>query len=274
MTMTTGRNELAEPFPLSKEDVQRFRADGFVKLPGVLRPETIGRYEPEITRKLIDLNTQHLPMAERTTYQKAFLQVTNMWPHSDVIREFVHSPRLAKIAADLLEVSSVRLFADQGLYKESGGGITPWHADQYHWPLSSDRSVTVWIPLQPTPLAMGPLSFAVGSHTRDFGRELGISDESEASVQQAVAAAGFSMARSGYELGEVSYHMGWTFHRASPNETDQPRRVMTIIYVDASIRLTQPSNAAHRGVLEMITPGAQAGGLVDSPLNPVLYPCQ
>ena len=52
--MTNGRNELAEPFPLTKEDVQRFRADGFVKLAGVLQPETIGRYEPEITPKLIE----------------------------------------------------------------------------------------------------------------------------------------------------------------------------------------------------------------------------
>lgn len=43
---------------------------------------------------------------------------------------------------------------------ETGGGVTPWHADQYYWPLATDRSVTVWVPLQETPLPMGPLSFA------------------------------------------------------------------------------------------------------------------
>lgn len=272
MTNAGMQTELAEPFSLAEQDVRRFRDEGFIKLANVLTPETIRHYEPEITTKLIELNTQHLPMAERSTYQRAFLQVTNMWPHSEVIRQFVYSPRLAKIAADLLEVPSVRLFADQGLYKEPGGGITPWHADQYHWPLSTDRSITAWIPLQPTPLAMGPVSFAVGSHTRDFGRHLGISDESEAHIQRELAAAGFPVARGRYELGSVSYHLGWTFHRASPNETDQPRRVMTIIYVDAAIRVTEPENPAHHGVLETVMPGARVGGLVESPLNPILYP--
>jgi len=261
-----------DDFPLDAEDVQRFRRDGFVKLKNVLSPDSITAAEPEITRKLLELNTQTLPMAERTTYQKAFLQVTNMWPHNDLVRELVQSRRLAKIAADLLEVPSVRLFADQGLYKEPGGGITPWHADQYHWPLSSDRSVTVWIPLQRTPRAMGPLTFAVGSHHQEFGRELGISDKSEAAIQKAVAEADFAVADSPYELGEVSYHLGWTFHRANPNQTEAPRRVMTIIYVDARIRVTQPQNPAQWGVLENVIPGSAVGGEIDSPLNPVLYP--
>jgi len=271
MTSDSMLSELDQPFALTSDQVERFRDDGFIKLPDVLSAETIQAYEPEITSKLIELNTLHLPMEERTTYQKAFLQVTNLWPHSDKIREFVYSRRLAKIAADLLEVPSVRLFADQGLYKEPSGGITPWHADQYHWPLSSDRSITVWIPLQPTPTEMGPLSFAVGSHKRDFGRNLGISDESEQVIQQELAAADFTVEDSAYALGEVSYHLGWTFHRARPNLSDQPRRVMTIIYVDADIRVTEPANPAHLGVLESILQGAQVGGLVDTPLNPVLY---
>lgn len=264
--------ELDKLYSVGDGDVQRFRRDGFVKLKNVLSEQTIALYEPEITKQLFELNTQHLPMEERTTYQKAFLQVTNMWPHSDIVKEFVYSKRLAKIAADLLEVPSVRLFADQGLYKESGGGITPWHADQYHWPLSSDRSVTVWVPLQPTPREMGPLSFAVGSNRLEFGRDLGIGDESEVAVQKAVAEANFTVEDSPYELGEVSYHNGWTFHRANPNQTSEPRRVMTIIYVDAAIRVTEPQNPAHWGVLENVMPGAKVGGEVNSHLTPVLYP--
>ena len=179
--------------PRSRRGRTSLRKDGFVKLPGVLSPATIAAYEPEITSTLFERNTQTLPLEERTTYHKAFLQVTNMWPHNETVRRFVFSARLAKIAADLLEVESVRLFADQGLYKEPGGGITPWHADQYHWPLSSDRSITVWVPLQETSREMGPLSFAVGSHRLELGRNLPISDESEAAVQAALEAAGLEV---------------------------------------------------------------------------------
>lgn len=272
MTKIEHSSELDEKYPLPAEAVTSLRKDGFVKLPGALSPATIAAYEPEITSTLFERNTQTLPLEERNTYHKAFLQVTNMWPHSETVRRFVFSARLAKMAADLLEVERVRLFADQGLYKEAGGGITPWHADQYHWPLSSDRSITVWVPLQETSREMGPLSFAVGSHRLELGRNLPISDESETAVQAALEAAGLEVEDGPYNLGEVSYHFGWTFHHANPNRSGTPRKVMTIIYVDADIRVIPPVNPAHFGLLEHVIPGAKVGGLIDTPLNPVLWP--
>jgi ectoine hydroxylase-related dioxygenase (phytanoyl-CoA dioxygenase family) len=272
MTKIEHSSELDEEYPIPAEAVTSLRKDGFVKLPGALSPATIAAYEPEITSTLFERNTQTLPLEERNTYHKAFLQVTNMWPHNETVRRFVFSARLAKMAADLLEVERVRLFADQGLYKEAGGGITPWHADQYHWPLSSDRSITVWVPLQETSREMGPLSFAVGSHRLELGRNLPISDESETAVQAALEAAGLEVEDGPYSLGEVSYHFGWTFHHANPNRTGTPRKVMTIIYVDADIRVIPPVNPAHFGLLEHVIPGAKVGGLIDTPLNPVLWP--
>lgn len=64
------------------------------------------------------------------------------------------------------QVEGVRLYHDQALYKEAGGGPTPWHADQYYWPLTTDRIVTAWIPLQPVSADMGPLAFAERTHTK------------------------------------------------------------------------------------------------------------
>jgi ectoine hydroxylase-related dioxygenase (phytanoyl-CoA dioxygenase family) len=52
-----------------------------------------------------------------------------------------------------------------------GGGLTPWHADQYYWPVSTDNTCTAWVPLQPTPLEMGPLAFSAGSHRYNVGRK-------------------------------------------------------------------------------------------------------
>jgi ectoine hydroxylase-related dioxygenase (phytanoyl-CoA dioxygenase family) len=212
----------------------------------------------------------HLPMEERSTYHKAFLQVTNLARHSEKVRQFVLGARLGGIAADLLGVERVRLYADQALYKEPGGGITPWHADQYYWPLSSDRAVTVWIPLQDTPLEMGPLEFARGSHAIDVGRELAISDHSEETVNSALERAGLDVDREPYALGDVSYHLGWTFHRASPNRSDAARRVMTIIYVDADIRATEPRTPAHKESLEITMPGVKPGEILDTPVNPII----
>lgn len=262
--------DVASPYALDPDAIRRFDEQGFVRLPNVLSPDTIEHFEPEITARVIELNTLHLPMEERSTYQKAFLQVTNLWQHSEVVRQLVFSRRLARIAAELLRVDGVRLYHDQALYKETGGGITPWHADEYYWPFSSDRCCTAWIPLQDTPLEMGPLGFATGSHRFEFGRDLQISDESEQRLQEAIGRQGFEVSIEPYAIGDVSFHLGWTFHRANPNRTDVPRRAMTIIYLDAEMTVAEPKNENQEGDLASWMPGAQPGEVPETPLNPVL----
>lgn len=263
--------EIDIPYRLDPQARDRYERDGFVRLRHVLSPETIATYEPEITGQVVELNTMHVPLEQRTTYQKAFLQIGNLWTHSELVRELVFSRRLAQIAAELLGCDGVRLYHDQALYKEAGGGITPWHADQYYWPLSTDRTCTVWIPLQATPAAMGPLTFAQGSHRFSFGRDLAISDESEARLQTALAEQHFPLMGDPFELGEVSYHSGWTFHRAEPNTTAEPRRVMTIIYMDADITVAEPVNDNQRADLHGWLLDTPVGRVPDTPLTPVLY---
>lgn len=270
-TPETQTDELDVPYPgLPATAAADFARDGFAHLTGVLSPGTIARYEPVVTSEVIRLNTQALPLTERDTYGRAFLQVSNLWRENETVRRLVFSRRLAGIAARLLGVHAVRLYHDQALYKEPGGGITPWHADQYYWPLSSDRCLTIWLPLQETPLDMGPLAFARGSHNFAHGRDLPISDESEERLKQAVAEQGFEDVVWPFALGDAGFHRGWTFHHAGPNRGRVPRRVMTVIYMDADIRVTEPANAPQTRDREWM-PGAGVGEIPDTPLNPVLY---
>ncbi len=266
----TAPTALSTPYDITDEHVERFATDGFIHLTEVLPADTVAGYEPQITAKVFELNTMHLPAEERTTFQRAFLQVMNLWRHSDRVRELVHSPRLAGLAAELMGVSGVRLYHDQALYKQPGGGITPWHADQYYWPFDSDRTCTIWLPLQPTPLPMGPLSFAAGSHRAELGRDLPISDQSEAEIRARLADQQLTVVHEPFALGDASIHQGWTFHRADPNHTDTPRRVMTIIYIDADITVAGPTPAT-RGDLDTWLPNTEPGTIPDTPLNPVLY---
>jgi hypothetical protein len=46
---------------------------------------------------------------------------------------------------------------------------------------------------------------------------------------------------------------------------------MTVIYVDADIRISAPANDAQRTDLEAFMPGARVGGVPDTRLTPVLY---
>ncbi len=263
--------DLDTPMPLSGDVIARYQADGFVRVPGALAPATVRRHGAEITRLTLALNRQDKPLAERSTYDRAFLQVMNLWRQSAHVQQFVFGQRLAGMAARLLGVKRVRLYHDQSLYKEPSGGITPAHADQYYWPLASDRTITVWIPLQSTPLEMGPLEFFRGSHRLAIGRDLPISDESEARISAAMAAHGFPIDRAPYALGDVSFHAGWTFHRAGANHTSQPRSVMTMIYMDADMRVAEPVNAMQRADLAQWLPGLRPHDLAASAINPVLF---
>jgi ectoine hydroxylase-related dioxygenase (phytanoyl-CoA dioxygenase family) len=263
--------DIDSPYPLSREQLAFFHVNGFIKLKRVLSPETIAHYGREITRLTIALNTQTQPLEERSTYDKAFLQVMNLWESSTLMREFVMGKRVARIAADLLGVRGVRLYHDQSLYKEPGGGLTPAHADQYYWPLASDRTITAWIPLQAVPREMGPLAFFARSQAVEFGRDLAISDDSERAITTNMHAHGFEIVEESFDLGEVSFHLGWTFHRAGPNHSARPRSVMTIIYMDEDMKLAGTMNENQRKDWAQWCPGAVPGQVAATPKNPVIY---
>ncbi|MCZ8234509.1 MAG: phytanoyl-CoA dioxygenase family protein [Inhella sp.] len=263
--------DLDTPYALSAAQIDLFHRDGFIKLKDVLSPQTLAQYGAEITRLTIELNTEQRPLEERSTYDRAFLQVMNLWEQSPLVGRFVMGQRLGRIAAELLQVGGVRLYHDQSLYKEPGGGITPAHADQTYWPLASDRTVTAWIPLQAVPEAMGPLGFYARSQSVEFGRELGISDESEDKISANMARHGFEFVSGAFELGEVSFHLGWTFHKAGANVSDRPRSVMTVIYMDAAMRLVPALNPVQANDRDQWCPGAREGEVIATRKNPVVW---
>ena len=258
--------DIESEYRISPEHIARFRKDGYIKLKGVFSQETLDAYGREITRLVLEQSKDTRPLEERNTYGKAFLQVINLWRHSDIVRQFVFGRRLARIVTDLLQTEGVRLYHDQALYKEAGGGYTPWHMDQFYWPMATDRVATAWIPLHAVPLEQGPLMFSVGSQRIRTGHDLEISDESERTMNERLKISNLPVDETRFDLGEVSIHLGRTFHRAGPNTTGRPREVMTIIYMDRDMRLAAPRNKHQSDNWN-----TRVGDIIASPLNPILY---
>jgi ectoine hydroxylase-related dioxygenase (phytanoyl-CoA dioxygenase family) len=265
------RTFLQEPYPITNDQISFFDKNRFIKLKQVLNKEAVDFFANRITQKVHELSGEKRALEERDTYGMAFLQIFNLWKEDEAIRELIFSTRIAGIATALLQTKGVRMYHDQALYKEPGGGFTPWHADQYYWPLASDKTVTAWMPLQETPLEMGPLEFSAGSHVIVEGRELAISDESEQIIRQKLKVTDFQHVVEPFELGEISFHSGWVFHRAGANKTSTMRQVMTTIYMDSEMKLAQPQNDNQINDWNTWCPGATVGEVIDSPLNPILY---
>jgi ectoine hydroxylase-related dioxygenase (phytanoyl-CoA dioxygenase family) len=265
------KEALDQPYSVTPEQSSFFAQHGFIKIKNIFDASVIDYMNIVISKEVDRLNNQQVPLEERDTYGKAFLQIMNLWTHTTVVKDIVFSKRIAQIATGLMQTNGVRLYHDQALFKEPKGGHTPWHADQYYWPLATENTVTAWIPLQATPLNYGPLEFSAGSNKLTAGRDKQISDESQAFLEAELKNQNFEHVIESFDVGEISFHRGWLYHRAGPNVSGNMRKVMTMIYMDKDTVLKEPENHNQLADWEAWCPGATVGATIDTPLNPVLY---
>ena len=256
---------------IDDDQIAFFQKNGHVRIPSVLDREEISFYRDVINKAAYAYNTEKRAMEERDTYGKAFLQIMNLWEVDEDVKKFTLAKRFAKIAADLLGVKQVRLYHDQALYKEAGGGFTPWHQDQYYWPLSTTNTVTMWMPLIDISEEMGMLSFASGSHKDGSVKNVAISDESEKELDAYVASRGYPIDRpKSMNAGDASWHYGWTLHNAPGNQSSVTREVMTIIYFADGAFVTEPINEHQENDRNRWLDGIKPGSPAASKLNPSL----
>ncbi|MFC5405743.1 phytanoyl-CoA dioxygenase family protein [Cohnella soli] len=259
-------------YELTAQQLADYEENGHILLRGVASPQEIDAFEPVISGCVQTLNRQNKPLEERDTYGKAFIQIGNLWQHSEEEARFTLAKRFAKIAADLMGVDGVRLYHDQALYKEPGGGHTPWHQDQIYWPLDTDKTITLWMPLVPIPEEVGSMVFASKSQREGYISKLVISDESHRTLAQYIDGKGFDKVSYGaMAAGDATFHSGWTLHSAPGNPTPDMRKVMTIIYIADGLRIAEPDTNARRSDLLSWFPGLNPGDLAASELNPLLY---
>ncbi|MGH9931542.1 MAG: phytanoyl-CoA dioxygenase family protein [Pyrinomonadaceae bacterium] len=259
-------------YEIGQTQTADFWRNGHILLREVATSDDIMHFQPAIKQASYTYSTETRSLEERDTYGKAFLQTMNLWQHDEVVKEFVFATRFAQIAADLLGVEKVRLYHDQALFKEPKGGYTPWHQDQYYWPLDTNKTITMWMPLVDIDDEMGMLTFASGSHQKGPIGRVEISDESEERYSAYIAANGFPIAKANaMKAGDATFHLGWTIHSAGKNNSDtKTREVMTIIYFAAGARITPPQNEHQVNDIKAWMGGNLVGDIADSYLNPTL----
>ena len=263
-------SELANTYPLKNDQIIFFRKNGFIKLKKVFTPGTVLKLRAE----MINLLKKSFNVDPDKGANDRFLSLEMVWLKNTLLRSYVLSPRLGQISANLLGVSKVRLYHDNILAKQSGCGRTPWHYDDHHFPLDTNDVVTAWIPAQPTPVEMGPLSFAypldvhklvnhVKFEKNGAGYDRGVSEvfsKNEVAVNE-----------TPFELGEVSFHHNLNFHTASRNKTNRSRIALANTYYrDGAKVINSPTMVS--GDWQKFMPGVKPGGIAVSPLNPICWP--
>ena len=149
----------------TNEQRRIFAENGWVVVPGVLSAPELERYGAAVDRGVAARSAHDpRPLEARTLYEQSFRQCINLWEDREDVRPLTFHPRIAQIAAELLDVPALRLWHDQALYKEAGGRETDPHHDQPYWPLVETNNITAWIAFDGADLETGCMGFVPGSH--------------------------------------------------------------------------------------------------------------
>jgi hypothetical protein len=178
-----------------------------------------------------------------------------------LLLQLTHSPTLARLAAQAMNVTRVRLYQATSFIKRPGDAPSAWHQDAAACPLHTDRLVTLWLALAPTPPECGPLVFARASHLPGVPvpslRSLTPAQRLQAmgkwSSAQVRNATGLSITRPlPLQAGDATLHLGWTLHAAPPNShATQARAAIAVTYFADGAKV-------HPQLLEMV--GGEEGG--------------
>lgn len=268
----TSSDSLGVRYTLSEEQVAAFRHNGHVCLPQVLHADDMPAWRSRIAAAADRHNPETRPLAERDTYHRAFLQTCNLWKRDEEVARYVLAKRFARIAAELMGVASVRLYHDQALFKEPGGGFTPWHQDQYYWPLATPHTITMWMPLVDVAEDMGMMEFVSGTQRLGAIARQAISDDSEIFFNNFLAREGLApIGPSRARAGDATFHAGWTLHRAGPNTSSRRREVMTVIYFADGACIDDPVRPESQADLDAWLGGRAPGSAAATELNPIIW---
>ncbi|MEQ9551817.1 MAG: phytanoyl-CoA dioxygenase family protein [Coleofasciculus sp. G3-WIS-01] len=259
------QKELAEPYLISEHQIQQFQTESYIRIKNILSPGALYLLRKELKQ----LFEQHYKLDSNRQFSSREM----MWLESEIAKEFVLSKKLGQLAAELLQVSSVRVYHDDFLCKEPGCGRTPWHYDGHHYPIASHNVGTMWIPLQPTPKEMGPLEFAKGMEIYKLVQEIPFDkfcQGHDRALSEMFQARGIVIDREPFQLGEISFQHCLNVHGASPNYTTQQRIAFGISYFENGARVIN-SPTLISGDWQKFMPGVQPSETISSSYNPVVY---
>lgn len=252
---------------LDQDSITQFQHDGAICLRNVLNANEI-----ELLRKGIEFNLSNLStrakVASAADDPGYFVEDFCTWQQNPYYQDIIFASVLGKIAAQLMQSETVRLYHDHLLVKEPRTRqITPWHQDQPYYNISGMQNCSFWIPVDPVSRD-STLEFIVGSHRGPWLMPRTFMDNQakwfpEGSLQELpnIEASRQNFPIIGWEINPgdvVCFHM-LSLHMAQGVEGLQRRRVFSLRVLGDDIRHAPrpwPTSPDFPGLAHELAPGA------------------
>jgi len=116
----------------------------------------------------------------------------------------------------------------------NGGHETRWHQDGEYWPIQPLATCTVWIAVDAATQENGCLEVIPGSHTTQRLRKHNTNPSDKVTLNQELDPSEFNRDQAEYielEPGQVSLHDVYLVHGSQANNSNAPRRGMTLRFM-------------------------------------------
>lgn len=216
------------PAILSKEQIERFNEQGFLK------PFSIySKAEIDAIRQQFDSMIDRV--MERGDHNYSIISAHLK---SGMVHDIINEPRIVNYISDLLGEDIVGWGAHFFCKLPGDGKIVNWHQDASFWPLTPAKTVTAWLAIDEANTDNACMRFVAGSH--HYGHlTYRMSEETENNVlNQTVEDIGMYGNEVNIELkaGDISLHSDLLLHGSGLNTSDRRRCGLTLRYCAASVR--------------------------------------
>ena len=222
-----------EDYPISPEQIDQYRRDGFIQLNDVIKGSDLDKLRDAVELAVAEesLVSQKSMNEHKSAYEQIFIQKVNLWQRHPKVKEFVLSRRFGNLAARL-SGCAMRLWHDQALFKEPRTGAkTPWHQDSHYWPHhQKQHQISIWIALKDATIHNGCMSFLPGTQIHDSIEPVKLGDPQDI-FSIAPQVKGIKPVTCELKAGSCTFHHGLTFHYAGPNRSDDMREAFAILYM-------------------------------------------
>jgi ectoine hydroxylase-related dioxygenase (phytanoyl-CoA dioxygenase family) len=203
----------------------------------------------------------------------AMHKIDNCWKANDTIREAVTSPRLGKIAAQLIGAKGIRLWHDQlSLKPAHGGKVATWHQDWSYWQMIAEcETVSCWIALDDVTPEGGPMVYWEGSHKLGLYPHPDTITGDDELKPNSPEFARLKEVPVIVPAGYVAFHHGLTLHGSGKNWTPQERGAIVSHVMSTACHYREKNLHRNESAMHKYDEYPKEGELFHGPQFPMMW---